>query len=450
MDGLDAVAAWANANEGILQVLGMLGGVAVFGFSAFRRRNRPRSPSEPTPAPAPAPPNTKAGFEPPSVVVLPFRHLGEDTSSSRARFLADIVHREVNARLARATGVSVIAHGTALQFAGPARDHRAIGEELGVRYAVDGTVRIRGDQVVVDVDLVSTAQGECEWTQAYDRPIDDIDRTIDDLATAAAAHLGTQLRQVEVRRVSLLPDTELAAWDHFQQASAALDSLGFNAEGFRKVEEHLRRAIDRDPDFALAKSRLALNIALSITQGMIEDAPETREEALTLAERAIEIDSRSSDVLGFSGCTFCDLGFFDRGMPLLERAVETNPSNAQAHAALGAALILQRRPDEGIPELKRSIELSPKDPGLGFWIYALGCGYMASRQIDQADTEFVRALKYDPKFIPAELQLVVLRSLQGRVDEAKRHLARAKELDVNLTPSKAAAITGAPVEMFAS
>lgn len=90
---------------------------------------------------------------------------------------------------------------------------------------------------------------------------------------------------------------------------------------------------------------------------------------MTAAETALALDSQDSDVPGYAGCAFADMGVFQRGIGLLQRALELDPSNAQAHAALGAAL-LRLGKEEGIEEMRHGLRISPRDgwpPGARCW-----------------------------------------------------------------------------------
>ena len=119
-----------------------------------------------------------------------------------------------------------------------------------------------------------------------------------------------------------------------------------------------------------------------------------------------------------------------------------NDGMLQVVAMLSAAPVINKRPLEGIPELERSIALSPKGPALGFWLYALGSGYLLAGDLEKAHEQFQRSVKYDPKFAFSYLRLGWLDQVQGRSAEAAPHFARAKELLPDLTSEKAAVMLG--------
>jgi TolB-like protein len=430
MEFLSEIAEWIEAHETFLSGLGALDAIVVLSLSPLRGvvkrlfQSTRSTPSANDTRDEPIPRESDSGALP-SIVVLPLRCLSDNL---QAPFWADAVHRELTERLARVSGFFVVSHGSAMTYRDISKDVREIGRELGVRYAVEGTLQAHKEQIRITVDLIGTGTGNCDWSRSYDQAWADIDNAIDDLATEIVSHLGVQLTHSEARRIGSSPEIDPTAWELYQQAMAIARSGGWNREGFSRVDGLLRKAVNRDPEFALGHARLALNIAISLLQGLAVDTDNLKEEVRELADRAVELDDQTSEVLGYAGCALCDVGLHDRGFPLIERSIEINPSNAQAHAAFGAALVLTNRSEEGIPALEWAIRLSPKDPALALWLYTLGNGYLASGQPQEAEREFLRTVKYDPKFVAGDLRLARLYEGTGRRSEAQQHLETAKRL----------------------
>ena len=122
-------------------------------------------------------------------------------------------------------------------------------------------------------------------------------------------------------------------------------AAGRQNAGQNAALDFYRHAIEADPRHALARAQKAIVMALAGNMGLLPGEA-VREEARAEAERALELERRNSEVLGYAGCALADLGDPRRAVPFIQRAVDTNPRNPQASAALGAAhLILGEKTD---------------------------------------------------------------------------------------------------------
>ena len=181
---------------------------------------------------------------------------------------------------------------------------------------------------------------------------------------------------------------------------------------------------------ALVAGFLSHGIPTQILSGtqLVDDPVAAHDESVAAADRALELNPNSSEVLGFVGCAFSDLGYKERGLPLLERAMEMDASNAQARAAFGAALIVSGQLTPGIAALSEAVKLSPRDPGLAMWttILTLGSGY--SGDMEGAEKWAALAYKSDPQFFPALVLRAWVQSTKGEIKSAQILYNEAKRL----------------------
>jgi adenylate cyclase len=202
---------------------------------------------------------------------------------------------------------------------------------------------------------------------------------------------------------------------------------GWSENAVTEAGALLRRAIALDPDCGAPHAYLALLLSLGRMIKLVEDPQAAHDESLAAAERALELDSNSSEVLGYAGCALSDLGYAQRGIPIINKAIELDPSNAQALAALGAAQVVSGELEAGIAELSKAIKISPRDPGLALWatILSIGCGY--SSQSQEASRWAELALKSDARFFPGMIALAWSHTVEGRLEEAQTALNNAKQ-----------------------
>lgn len=180
-----------------------------------------------------------------------------------------------------------------------------------------------------------------------------------------------------------------------------------------------------------AHAYLALTLAIGHLIGLVNDEG-WHKEAVAAAETAIELDSQDSDVLGYSGCAFADMGEYQRGIGMMQRAVELDPSNAQAHAALGAAM-LRLGQIEGIEEMRYGISISPRDTRLGVWGAMLARGLLSLGKVGEAIEAADHACRCDDKIFLPRLILAMAQLMAGNADAARAALDDARRIRPHLS-----------------
>lgn len=368
--------------------------------------------------------------EGPSIAVRPFKVLSEDRDIG---FLAQGLAEDVIALLARVPGFFLISWASSSAFRNPETPASIVAEKLGVRYVLDGSVRGAGDQVRVSTQLAEAATGRILWSGKFEASRAETLELQDEIARGIIIELEPALTQAQVTVIRRQRPENVDAWGCYHQAAAALGGQGWNELAVTEAQSFLRRALELDGNFALARAQLALLSALAQNTGLVEYSVERTEEALAAAEMAIAADMGSSEVLGYAGCAIADLGYGERGVEILRQAVEIDPSNAQAEVALGAALGMMGDLDAGILRMRHGIRLSPRDRRLGFWGWALAEFLLRANRPEEALEEARLAARRDPRLhLPPILEAVVQAAL-GRAELARGALMSARRLRPNLT-----------------
>ena len=222
-----------------------------------------------------------------SIAVLPFENVG----NAEHAYLADGLADELISRLARVSGLKVPARTSSFAYRGKAADIRTIAAELGVATVLEGSVRADGERLRVSVQLVDAGSGFNLWAESFDRRFGDLFALQDEIAGAIAVTLRAQLG-VEQQRT---PDFE--AYHLYLRARAL-------CETYRPADLYvalglLDQAIERDPEFASARSQRGYCIHLGIMYG--EFAPNRHEQVSADAEFALTLDPHDSRIHALDG-----------------------------------------------------------------------------------------------------------------------------------------------------
>jgi len=364
----------------------------------------------------------------PCLAVLPFSH---NHGSEHIAWIAEVLSEDISILLARIPGFVVISRNSAAYYRGREFTIRQVGRELGADYVIQGSVWEVGDKLRVSVQLLETAGGSFLWTDRTEIPADRLTEFLDEVLQAVVSRIEPALNRAEFFSLRQRQPVDLDAWALYRQAHALLSLKGWSEESFRESADLLRQAVQRDPGLAFAHAYLALTLTIGHLIGLVHDEG-WQEEAVRAAETALALDGQDSDVLGYTGCAFADMGDLHRGIGLMRRAVELDPSNAQARAALGAAMIRAGDPD-GVDEMRRGMRISPRDTRLGAWGAMLAWGLLGLGRVKEAIEAAERACTYDDRIFLPRLVLAMAHFIAGNVDAARVALNDARRLRPQLS-----------------
>lgn len=293
----------------------------------------------------------------PSVAVLPLNYIGEDQSQA---YLADGIAEDVITLLSRNPRFFVIARNSSFSYKGQSPDVRKVGEELGVRYVVEGSVRKLGERLRVTVQLIDTSNGQHLWAEQYDRSFADIFALQDDITNGIASALGDEIWRAEIARASSTATDNLDAWGLVMRANQAL--VTFNRDSAEESITLLREAVALDPDYALAKAELARSLCYLAIDMWSDDPARDITEAHVLSEEALKAAPNDPLVLTAVGTCYGATNRRNEAIRLLTKAVSMQPNLDIALASLAQALTNDGQPAKGLPHLAKASQLSPRSP----------------------------------------------------------------------------------------
>ena len=326
----------------------------------------------------------------PSIAVLPFGNMSEDPEND---YFSYGLTEDIIRLLARNRWLSVISRHSTIAFRGREVDAREIGEQLGVRYVMVGSVRKNRDTVRITAELVQAADGKQLWSDKYDLQLEYIFDIQEEMARQIAATIEPELSKVEQQLAARKAPGSLDAWDCYQRGLWNL--WRFTTPGFDSAEAYFQQAIAADPNFAPAHGALSY---VNLQRAFIDepkDRPARLDTALSQGRHAVALDPLDCFCHCALGRVLCVTHQNDEALAALDLALELNPSFAQAYFAQGFNLLWYGRELEAETLLDRATMLSPRDSHISSFHHVRSWAHFSLGEYDIA-AEFARRATRHP------------------------------------------------------
>ncbi len=367
----------------------------------------------------------------PSLVVLPFDNL---TSDPNQEYFADGMVEAITAALANIRSFFVIARNTAFTYKGKPINIREVGQELGVGYALEGSVQRAGNRIRITAQLIETANSAHVWAKHFDGNIENIFELQDDITAQVAGALQPSIQLAEIERTRRKRPQDFVAYDFTMQALPHCWSL--EKEETALALGFLGQALEIDADYPLALSLSAWCHAQRSVYNWIEDIEGTKLLALDLAERAANLSSDDPLVLSVLGTVHTIIRNHGTARILLERAVSIDANAAWAWSRLGWLDAYNDNCDAAIAHFEKSQRLSPFDP-LNFNTYVgMASAYEGAGNCEKAIEFYQRALQERPNAIWIYRSYASGLVGAGKIEEAKHAYAKLMEAYPDITAQK--------------
>jgi len=355
----------------------------------------------------------QAAAQKPSIVVLPFENR---TNDPEQEYFADAITEDLTTALCRWRWFFVIARNSAFAYKGRAVDVKRIGQELGVRYLLEGSVREVGSRVRITAQLIDTADATHIWAEKFDRDLVDILALQDEITELVVAAIEPAMLRREGVRVARKNVKDATALDCFYRGMWRLNEVSL--DGYHEAIAAFREAVARDPSLALGHIGLSRILYGGAIYNWSSDPDRDLQEAYEAAATGIRLDP--TDAYGhfaLSGAALF-LARHAESLDAAQRAVVLNPNFAFGYNRLGQVLIHVGRPAEAIAPLERCLRHSPFDPQLGLMLGALALAHYQARDYAQACVHARAAAQHG--YHPAVALLGASLARMGRVEEARR------------------------------
>ncbi|MER9668837.1 BTAD domain-containing putative transcriptional regulator [Mesorhizobium sp. M0203] len=374
----------------------------------------------------------------PSIAVLPFQNLSGDVEQE---YFADGMVEDIVTALAHFRHLFVVARNSSFTYRGRSVDIKQVGRELGVRYVVEGSVRRAGDRLRIAGQLIDTSTGAYLWADRFDGTLAEVFDLQDQVASSIVGAITPKMEEAEIERAKRKPTESLDAYDYYLRGLAAFDRTITSRSAIDDALHLFMKAIDRDPEFAIAHARAARCYATRKSNGWMVDRAEEIAEATRLARRAVELGRDDAIALSYGGYVLGYVGGdLDDSAACIDRALALNPNLA---AALGVSSWVRAclgEPGKAIEHAALAMRLSPLDPRLFAWQFNTGLAHFCAGHYDDAVAWAGKSLRHQPNYVSAMRVVAAGHALAGRLTEAQQMMARLCEFDPSLRLSNLAEV----------
>jgi adenylate cyclase len=370
----------------------------------------------------PVPP---AGTDRPSVIVLPFNNMSGDPEQE---YFSDGITEDIITDLSKVSGLFVVARNTAFTYKGRAVKVQGVGQELGVSFVLEGSVRKAGSRVRVTGQLINAKDGGHVWADRFDRDLTDIFAIQDEITHAIVEQLKVKLLPQEKKSIAQAPTDNVEAYTYYLRGRQFLQR--HSKSYYQLARRMFSKAVELDPMYARAYAGIAdcdSFLALQYHEGVAIDS------ILATSAQALTLDAGVAEAHASRGLALSLAQRYEEAMGEFEQAIRLDPNSFEAHYFYGRACFAQNRLEQAAALFERAAELKPDDYQSVAFLTMIYRSIGRDREIDAAARKAVERAEQEltvhpenprPAYLGANCLLLI-----GERDRAMEWLSRALAID---------------------
>lgn len=357
-----------------------------------------------------------------SLAILPLQNGTEDPE---AEYFSDGVTESLINTLSRLPNLKVTARTTVFRYKDKDMDPILIGRELGVRAILTGEVVQRGNNLIIQADLVDVTDGTQLWGNQYHRKLSDILALQEEISNEISGKLRLKLSGEDQKLLAKRYTENTEAYQLYLKGRYHWNKRSF--AGLMKAIEYFEQAIQKDPNYPLAYSGLADCYLVLSGRGLGALSPEdTMPKAKAAADKALELDDSLAEAHVARGSVTLLYDLDPQAAEIeIQKGIRLNRNYATAYFRYAMCLAALGRKDEAIEQIKISQDLEPLSPIINA---AVAWMYHFSGDNDRAIEYSQKALELDPDSSIARFRLSIAYEGKGMYPEAIAECEKAASL----------------------
>jgi TolB-like protein/Flp pilus assembly protein TadD len=362
-----------------------------------------------------------------SIVVLPLTNIGGDPEQEY--FVAGVTE-SLTTDLSRISGSFVIGRNTAFTYKGKAVDLKQVGNELGVRYVLEGSVQRGGNRLRVNIQLIDAESGKHLWAERFDKPLADLFDMQDEIVAHLANQLGTELVAAEARRSERAPQPD--SMDLYFQGLASVNR-GLTPEYMAQARGFFERALALDPSNIEALVGTAMVDSLVGGSFFVDDRAARFAAAETTLIKALSLAPNHAIAHYLLGFVQISTNRAGQGIAECERALALDRNLAGAHAEIGLAKYNIGRAEETEAHIREALRLSPRDTSAYAWKAFAGYAKLYLGSDEEAAAWLHRAIETNRSYSLQHFALACALAHLGQLDDARAAVQAGLALNSTFT-----------------
>ncbi len=367
---------------------------------------------------APPPSQGAAGETPalalpdePSIAVLPFANMSNDPEQE---FFGDGLAEDIITDLSRISGLFVIARNSSFSYKGRNVPVGQIGQEMGVRYVLEGSMRKEGARVRITAQLVETGTGRHLWAKRFDRNLEDVFAVQDEITEEVVTALDVKLIAGEQARLWRKSLKNPEARELYYRARESYHHL--SKEGQFQARQLFAQVVTAEPDSPLGFAYQAFTHWYDAFRGWSEDPAKSLARAEELVQSALARDESNPDAHTVLAAIYSQKREYEQAILEAERAIALGPNMADNLVIVGMVFYFSGRLEEAHALTRRAVRLCPVCPG--HFLALLGQTLNLLGRYEDAIEPYQKAAAQEPDYPTPHFGLAVAYGALGRKKEA--------------------------------
>ncbi len=315
----------------------------------------------------------------PSVAVLPFVSQGGQEDDN---WIAEGLTDDIIMNLSKFRNLFVIARNSSFFFKAQSMAPQEAARRLNVRYIARGNVRRSSSRIRITAELIDAKSERTIWAERFDRQLDDIFDILDEVTDCIVAATAVMIESHEKQRMVQSVPSDLQAYGSVLRGQHHI--FKYTRQDNREAQHCYESALERDEGYARAAAALSRTLNIDWRYSWTEDPNAALDKALSLAQRAVDLDP--TDARGFGELGFVQLyrKEHDSAIESYKRALALNPNDADMHSDYADALAHSGDNETAIKHLQQAMRLNPYFPDQYLW--HLGGAYYNLKRYDDVIT----------------------------------------------------------------
>jgi TolB-like protein/DNA-binding winged helix-turn-helix (wHTH) protein/Tfp pilus assembly protein PilF/rhodanese-related sulfurtransferase len=363
----------------------------------------------------------------PSIAVLPFTNMSADVEQE---YFVDGITEDLITDLSKLEGLFVVARNSVFTYKGKAVKIRQVAEELGVRYVLEGSARLSGDQVRINAQLIDALSGGHIWAERYDGGLDDVFKLQDQVSREIVKQLAINLslednKAIETRAV-IDPEAYnlfLKGWGHYRAGSAG---------DYSRAIAYLEKSLDKDPAFNRAQAALAAVYLSILSRGWWQESLGVHYyDAFELARKSLRRSQEHPTALTHQIASEWITHYSRsrnprRALEQAEEALRLDPNSPAGYLAKANALLNDNQARKAQRQVRIAMRLDPHFPSE--YRVRLALTQIQLGQYQSALELLNKAITSNPDDGWTQVYLAVVYGLLNRREEAREAIDLANQL----------------------